>query len=152
MPSFSSAAGSLDLKLRHIVFTRDSAGRARIYIDGTIVAEAIIPGDFSTWNPRFPLLIGNETTGEYPWLGEIFLMAIYDRALTNTEIKTNLDAGIPVQQLAQTTISLETFKRFVIVSNGTALTATQTLAFGVQYPDERCVVCNNTGTNGMTIL
>lgn len=152
MPSFSTAAGSLDLELRHIVFTRDSSGLARIYIDGTIVAEATIPGDFSTWNPRFPLLIGNETTSEFPWLGEIYLMAVYDRALTTSEVITNRDAGIPVQQLAEVaTVSLETFKRFIIVSNGASFTAPKTLAFGVQYPDQRCVVCNNTGSNGMTI-
>lgn len=152
MPSLSSPAGSLDLTLRHIVFTRDAAGNARIYIDGTIITEAIIPGDYSTWNPRFPLLIGNETTMDYPWLGEIYLMAIYSRALTSSEVIENRDAGIPVQQLLDLTpVSIEIFKRFVIISNGNTFTTTKTLAFGVQYPDERCVVCTNNGSNGMTI-
>lgn len=152
MPSFSTPSGSLDLTLSHIVFTKDSSGTARIYIDGTIIAEDVIPGDFSTWNPRFLLLLGNEATKDYPWLGEIYLMAIYDRALTSSEVIMNRDAGLPVQKLAMTPkISLETFKRFVIISNAASLTNTKTLAYGVQYPDQRCVVCNNSETNGMTV-
>ncbi|MFN2193181.1 MAG: hypothetical protein ACK2UG_12630 [Candidatus Promineifilaceae bacterium] len=79
-------------------------------------------------------------------------MAINISALTSSEVIENRDAGIPVQQLLDLTpVSIEIFKRFVIISNGNTFTTTKTLAFGVQYPDERCVVCTTNGSNGMTI-
>lgn len=49
--------------------------------------------DFSNWDPAFPLQLGNETTLDRPWLGSIFLFAIYDRVLTQDEIVNHLKDG-----------------------------------------------------------
>ncbi len=37
--------------------------------------------DFRNWEPEFPLLFGNEATGDRPWTGRLFEVALYDRAL-----------------------------------------------------------------------
>jgi glycopeptide antibiotics resistance protein len=43
--------------------------------------------DFRGWNPRFPLLIGNETTGDRPWKGSIGRFVVFDRLLDQAETK-----------------------------------------------------------------
>lgn len=157
MPSFSTPAGLTEKRKMHLVFLRKSGGRARYIIDGTVVAETDIPGDFSTWNPRFPLLLGNETTGDYPWRGEIYLVAIYNRALSLDEVRQNFAAGTEqVPRLLQTPAALTTsFRRFVLVRNGNGSTFTngtqKAVAYGVEYPDKRCVLCANGQTSSMAI-
>ena len=38
------------------------------------------------WNTNFPLVIGNEGTGDRPWHGEIYWIALYDQALTRHQV------------------------------------------------------------------
>ena len=49
--------------------------------------------NFSNWDPDYPLQLGNEATLDRPWLGKMFLVAVYDRALNPNEISTNFTAG-----------------------------------------------------------
>ena len=42
------------------------------------------------WDPTFPLIVGNETGGARPWLGQLQYLGIYDRALDGTDAR-NLD-------------------------------------------------------------
>lgn len=157
MPSFSTAAGTAKTEMTHIIFTRKNNGLVRIHLNGTIVAESNIPGTLSTWNPRFPLLVGNETTGEYPWLGQLHLVAIYDRALSSAEVKGNYRAG--TKQAASDepqSMQLSLFKRFVLQqteANG-AIGRKEgiPMAYGIQYPDQRVVVCANNGTDPMQVF
>ena len=148
MSSFSTAAGSLLTEKTHLVFTRNKSGTARTFIDGKLVAESSIPGDFSNWNPQFPLILANETNGNFPWLGDYHLLATYDRALSSGEVTQNFDAGTfqPNVGISENAASIQSFKRFFIGSdsgsaNGYDLKTYS--AFGVQYPDQRCVTCIN---------
>ena len=77
--------------LSQVTFTRDEKAQARIYIDGVEATDESTPidfsGDFSQWAAaEFSLLLGNETTGDRPWQGEIHQVAIYSRALSATEV------------------------------------------------------------------
>jgi VanZ family protein len=49
--------------------------------------------DFSNWDPAFHLLLGNEGSLDRPWRGELYLVALYSRALTGQEVWTNFTAG-----------------------------------------------------------
>lgn len=42
---------------------------------------------WKTWDTHYPLLVGNENTGDRPWLGTIYEVAIFDRVLSQEEIK-----------------------------------------------------------------
>lgn len=44
----------------------------------------------STWNLNYPLLLGNELTGNRPWKGYVSEVYIADRAITKGEIKKQL--------------------------------------------------------------
>ncbi|MEC4812878.1 MAG: hypothetical protein SAK29_06325 [Scytonema sp. PMC 1069.18] len=46
--------------------------------------------NLSTWNPNYPLLLGNEKMGGRPWRGYISEISIADKAITASEVKRAL--------------------------------------------------------------
>ena len=93
IPSISTGDGSLTAKLTHVVSTRQRAGRARIYINGTQAVEKTIAGNMSNWDKSHQLLLANELSGNRPWLGTYRLVAIYSRELAPQEVMQNFQAG-----------------------------------------------------------
>ncbi len=79
--------------LTHLVFTRAADGVTRWFIDGQMLREGVVEGDFSNWGASYGLALGNEIAGERPWLGTFYLAAIYDRALTPEDVLQNYTAG-----------------------------------------------------------
>lgn len=81
---------------------------------------------FRNWNAHFPFQIGNEATLKRPWLGKLYLVAVYDRALSKAEIEQHFYAGYVSQGQARRTaeglIALYTFEenggRFVYDRSG----------------------------------
>ena len=93
LPSTSSPKRSLQTKLTHVVFTRDAGGKTTIYLDGKRVAGKTVKGNFRNWDNRQRLILANEATKDRPWLGELHLVAIYDRALSDKDVRQNFSAG-----------------------------------------------------------
>lgn len=78
---------------QHIVVIYDYS-KEKVYINSKKRAEIWGPGGrFTNWDPSYPFLLGNEATGNRPWLGSLFLVAIYNRALSESEIEQNYKAG-----------------------------------------------------------
>jgi hypothetical protein len=86
----------------HLVLVASATERV-MYVNGTAyrapppgtgVGPLNAPPPAQRWFDYFPISIGQERdTGEKrPWLGTIWLAAIYDRALTEGEVQTNLRA------------------------------------------------------------
>jgi parallel beta-helix repeat protein len=92
-PSLLSQRGSVLEALTHMVFSRAATGKAVVYVNGEIQTEDSIRGDLSNWDDGFPLVLGNEPTGDRPWLGELYLVAVYCRALSHGEVERNYAAG-----------------------------------------------------------
>lgn len=90
-----SAAGSLDTSLTHVVYTRNSNGSARFVIDGVTLGNGTVGGEMTSWDSSHRLAIGNEVGGARPWLGTLYLVAIYARALSKAELEGNFAAGVP---------------------------------------------------------
>ncbi len=77
----------------HVVITYDGELK-RLYVDGAEHStNEFLLGDFSSWNAAYPLVLGNEATLDRSWLGSLHLVAIYDRALSLTEVQQNHSAG-----------------------------------------------------------
>jgi hypothetical protein len=55
--------------------------------------------ELAGWDQRFPIVLGNEATGNRPWRGSISRVAIADRALSHDEIADVLD-GARMSQIA----------------------------------------------------
>jgi hypothetical protein len=92
-PSIASPSNSASANLQHLMYTRDSDGTARLYIDGVEVATGTVSGNLSNWNSGYRLALGNEIGDDRPWLGTYHLAAFYDRALTVDEVQINFHAG-----------------------------------------------------------
>jgi len=96
IPSVTTNSGFAATALTHVIYTRNAAGLATLYVDGVAQASATIDGNLTTWNPwddGYRLGLANELTGDRPWLGELHLVAIFDRALSATEVTQNFTAG-----------------------------------------------------------
>jgi glycopeptide antibiotics resistance protein len=78
---------------KHIVVTYNFSKQS-VYVNGDLRKRAEIPGGrFANWNSSHSLVLGNEATGDRPWIGKIFYVAIYNRPLTDHEIHQNYMVG-----------------------------------------------------------
>ncbi len=80
---------------QHIVVTYDSS-HYRFYVDGQLLKSVPSPGGtFSNWDPAHRLLIGNEQTGDRPWLGSIERVVVYDRPFSAAEVEQDYHSVSP---------------------------------------------------------
>ena len=85
--------GGVAMATQHLVHTYDGNVET-LYIDGVAQPEQVTAsGTYANWDASDWFNIGNEASGERPFLGEIYLVAIYDRALTPAEVLQNYSAG-----------------------------------------------------------
>lgn len=92
-PAFKTPLGTAEPRLLHVVYTRDAAGAARLYVDGIERARGTTAGSFSNWNDSYPLLLADENGGKRPWAGDYRRVAIYARALAADEVSQHFHAG-----------------------------------------------------------
>ncbi len=94
LPSISSSAGTVSQNgFDHVVFTRSATGEAKFYINGTLRVTQTISGDLSNWNDSYLLSLGNEFGVDHHWKGLVNLIAVFDRALTSSEVLKNYNFG-----------------------------------------------------------
>lgn len=94
--STPSAARLLQATLQHVVLTYDPVNGRRIYLNGNLVnvADPQKGGNITDWDDTFALVLGNEVSSNKPWSGVIKMVALYNRAFTADQVKTNFDAGV----------------------------------------------------------
>ncbi|MBE9114239.1 hypothetical protein IQ273_33305, partial [Nodosilinea sp. LEGE 07298] len=119
-PTLVTAADfTLQPRLMPVVFTRRADGTTRLYSRDSqghlrfveLLPPGSDPGSFSNWvaasNQRFDLVLGNERGGtsnsdnSRPWLGEFYLVAIYNQALAQAEVESLVQQGIGAGGSAQ---------------------------------------------------
>ena len=88
-----NAANVMTMKEAQYVGVFTATGAARLYKDGVQVASTSWNPINNTWNSSFRLLLANEEAGIRPWLGEIYMVALYNKALSDAEILTNYAEG-----------------------------------------------------------
>jgi hypothetical protein len=94
IPSLSSSSNTVALKLTHIVYTKTRSGKAQIFINGKRNSSKTVSGNLSNWGKSFHLSLANEQTGERPWLGTFYLVAIFNRDLSEKEITNHFREGV----------------------------------------------------------
>jgi hypothetical protein len=93
IPELDTQKHILSQKPVQMIATYDGNTK-RLYVNGNLHSESQqIVGDFSNWS-NYPLVIGNELTGDRSWLGKLFLVGIYNRSLNSEEILKNYQAGL----------------------------------------------------------
>jgi len=94
-----SPANSVRLEQTHVVATRTAQGEVSLYVNGRRVHSRAVGGSLENWAHEFPLALGREFRNNFnstelrPWLGDIYLVALYSRALEPAEIAQNFKAG-----------------------------------------------------------
>lgn len=93
-PMLSTASNATsNSQMQHVVYTRTSNGAEKIFIDGVEVKSGTRTGNCSNWYDNYRLAIGNEIDADRPWLGTVYLVATYSRALSSDEVVQNHAAG-----------------------------------------------------------
>lgn len=95
MPSVATPDLASPGELTHVVYKRTSQGESTIAVNGQPQVAQKVAGDLASWSDDFRLVLANEATGDRLWLGELHLVAIYGRALSDDEIARNFAAGAP---------------------------------------------------------
>ncbi|RKX32780.1 MAG: hypothetical protein DRP71_11545, partial [Verrucomicrobia bacterium] len=103
-PETSTAVGSLTTDLTHVVYTRDASGGVTIYLDGGLARTGFTDGTLANWDASYAFALGNELSEDRPWLGSYYLVAVYDRALSVSEIGQNYTAGPRGQPVPSTPV------------------------------------------------
>jgi len=97
-PSLATADADEDLQanLQHVVITYDQYRGRRIYVNGqnTEDPDMIEPARLWNWSPDYLLVVGNEADRSRPFEGTVRLLAIYEYALTDSQITQNFYAGV----------------------------------------------------------
>lgn len=90
---------------QHVVVTFSPANGRKVFVNGVDVslddnggAGSIDPvspaGNLTTWDDTFAFILGNEASNNRPWAGKLRLVAIHNRAITQTQITQNFEAGV----------------------------------------------------------
>ena len=85
----------LQATLQHVVLTYSATDGRRLYVNGNlidIVDEAVSP--LASWDDSFALILGREASNNHVWQGNIRLLAIYNRTLSQEQISQNYDVGV----------------------------------------------------------
>jgi len=114
LPSVTTPSGVVEAALQHIVYTRDTTGAVAVYVDGLLVMDSVVGGVATNWHESYELVLANERTGDRPWLGELHLVALYDRALTSPDVAQNHAAGTDA-------LSGTTFPPQILPASGTVI-------------------------------
>src|SRR4029453_12932727 len=81
-------------RLQHVVITYDLIRGRRVNVDGgwTDDSDEQMGGRLFTVNPTPVFALGNDPSMDRQWKGQVRFVAIYDRALTDAQIRENFDA------------------------------------------------------------
>jgi len=85
----------LQATLQHVVLSYSATEGRKMFINGKLVEiidDAISP--LSSWDDSFALILGREASNNHVWQGNVRLLAIYNRALSQQQISQNYDVGV----------------------------------------------------------
>jgi hypothetical protein len=81
---------------QHVVVTFDPTNGRRIYVNGVFTGnvDETAAGNLNDWDDSYALVLGNEASNDFPWEGKIRLLAVHNRALTESQIQQNFAVGV----------------------------------------------------------
>lgn len=79
--------------MHHVVYIHNNQGNEKLYVNGLEMYSGLRTGDFSSWSENNRLVLANETSGDRPWEGTYYLVAVYDEALDHDAVEQNYQAG-----------------------------------------------------------
>lgn len=90
---YVGAPNSIKKGLVHLVANFDG-NRVRLFVNGQVVQLGPTGHPaIGRWNQSYTFLLANERTGDRQWKGTLYMVAIYDRALSNMEVARHHQLG-----------------------------------------------------------
>lgn len=80
-------------ELTHVIYTRESNGRSTLYVNGDKAGQRTTSGDLGNWDNSFRLALANELSNDRPWLGNLYHVAVYDKAINAQTVKRRFATG-----------------------------------------------------------
>ncbi len=96
-PALSTADADEDLQatLQHVVVNFGPLGGREIYVNGVHTDDLDAGGgSIADWDDTYALVMGNEVSGDRPWLGTLRMVAVHNRELTPEQVLQNFEAGV----------------------------------------------------------
>lgn len=82
----------LKTQMTHVFYTF-GGNEAKLYINGKLIKNIKVQGNLSNWENDYLFFIGNESTGNRPWLGSIYSLSLYKKVISKAEINRKFNAG-----------------------------------------------------------
>jgi Concanavalin A-like lectin/glucanases superfamily len=97
-PPLTTAAANMNAQaaLQHLVLTYDPTNGRKLYVNGNFTGDidTLTGGQLGNWDNTFAFLLGNETSNDRPWQGEIRFAAVHNKALSVAQVQENYAAGV----------------------------------------------------------
>ncbi len=95
-PAHSTMDDDAQATEQHVVATFDPEHGRRLYVNGVFTddEDETAPGNLNDWDDTYALVLGNEASSDRPWAGKVRLLAIHNRALNESQILQNFEAGV----------------------------------------------------------
>jgi hypothetical protein len=98
-PNLMSESGALQDSLQHVVMTfhfHPRFGYRKIWVNGQLVSgeDPVRGRHLRPWDPSHQFVVGNETSNNRPWRGQILFLGIHNRVLLQRQIEQNYAAGV----------------------------------------------------------
>lgn len=86
----------LQASLQHVVVTFAPGQGRKIYVNGQFTGDMDpqAAGNLSEWDDTYAFVLGNETDSNSLWQGTLRMVAIHNRALSDTQIQQNFEVGV----------------------------------------------------------
>ncbi len=97
IPALSTpdAAEELQATLQHIVLTYSPTTGRKIYVNSKLIeVQDEQSSPLASWDDSFALILATEASNNNRWQGDIRLLAIYNRELTQAQLTQNFDVGV----------------------------------------------------------
>lgn len=106
LPAISQTVPHRGNTFNHFVFTHNQNGDNLMYVNGELVGQGYRVPSLNTWKDDFYLTLADNGNDQQPFIGAIYLCAIYNKALTHDEIMNNYLAG-PYDGIVKSSPSLK---------------------------------------------
>ncbi|MBN1950885.1 MAG: hypothetical protein JW801_06750 [Bacteroidales bacterium] len=92
-PDFESKVTAKEGVLQHLVYTHNRLGEEVFYINGKAANIGFRPPKYDSWEDDYSLIIANNFLGDAAFKGNLYMCAVYNRALSSGEVAQNYYAS-----------------------------------------------------------
>ncbi|MFK7907464.1 MAG: LamG-like jellyroll fold domain-containing protein, partial [Chitinophagales bacterium] len=144
--------------LQHVVFTRDTNGNTRMYVNGALVHGDTRTGNFSNWDSSYKFALANELSNDRAWKGTYYRVAVYNRALNSAQVNQNYFAGFDCEDAPVANCNMSESVLFVVgnaslnSSDASIKSRLESMGHSVTVKDDDAVQVSDGHNRGLIVI